>query len=110
MDEPEVYVGKLISGEFVIGRLLNNIILANVFKINIQFDTSCGSPNINLIPLMYPILEDLSIISLNQLLVYHPAPAKFIEIYAMSLKKILDSATPQSEEVESKENNDQNGE
>jgi hypothetical protein len=75
-----IFIGKLISGEFIIGRSLNGIMLINIFKINVSVDTITGGHNLKLMPFMWPLDSSVN--------------------HSIAVEKCLSLATPSRELVE----------
>ena len=75
-----IFIGKLISGEFIIGRSLNGIMLINIFKINVSVDTITGGHNLKLMPFMWPLDSSVN--------------------HSIAVEKCLSLATPTRELVE----------
>lgn len=75
-----IFIGKLISGEFIIGRSLNGIVLINIFKINVSVDPITGGHNLKLMPFMWPLDSSIN--------------------HSIAVEKCLSLATPSRELVE----------
>lgn len=96
-------IAKLTSGEFIIGRVLESGYITNAFKININFDQNTGQPNLNIIPLMFPISNDLNFfISIDKVICMSSANEKLQELYINEVTKIIQA---QQEEQKLAENN-----
>ena len=105
----ELKVGKLVSGEFVIGRELSNGILINIFKINVTFDTSTGQPNINIVPYMFPIDNKLDyFIHPDKFICMDTAGDKMKEIYVQHITNILQTNSPEETKIDENIQNESN--
>ena len=79
-----IYCGKLTSGEIIIGRLQNTSLI-NCLKINVNYDITNSSFNINFIPLLYPISNSLETVPLNNIILLKQAEQNIIELYVKYL-------------------------
>lgn len=81
-----IFIGKLISGEFIIGRSLNGIMLINIFKINVSVDSITGGHNLKLLPYMWPLDSSVNhSIAIEKCLALSTPTRELVESYITSL-------------------------
>ena len=109
-----IYCGKLTSGEIIIGRL-QNASLINCLKINVNYDITNSSFNINFIPLLYPISNSLETVPLNNIILLKQAEQNIIELYVkyllvyvnQELTKNTSQLNEKIDDLKNKQNSDQ---
>ncbi len=113
-----IKIAKLVSGEFVIGNLLE-LNLTNVMLIRFSIDPKSGAITENLVPYMAPISDSLGkFISSDKVISFDDAPNNLQLKYLQYIKEIIDKANKNEDntsvteqETTSKKNiNDENGE
>lgn len=98
-----IKIAKLISSEFIIGRMIENI-LTNILLIKFNVNSITGEISKSLVPYMSPITTSIGhIISLDKVITLESASEDLIGIYVNFLKSVL---TAQEKNIE---NDKQNG-
>lgn len=94
-------IAKLTSGEFIIGRIVN-CIFTNVFKLNTSFDQITGVPNVTLLPLMWPLSNNVNlIISMDKCICIDDPNDKVSQLYIDTIMKFAqENVTERIKETE----------
>jgi len=100
-----IKLAKLVSSEFIIGRLVENI-LTNILLIKFHINPTTGEISKVLTPYMAPLTTSIGhIISLDKIIVIESAPEELIIQYVNFLKSMISS-----QEKKLEESKDQNAE
>lgn len=96
-----IKVAKLISSEFIIGRLVENI-LTNILLIKFNVNSITGDLSKTLIPYMSPLTSSIGhIISIDKVITMETASEELIGIYVNFLKSILSAQEKRTEDAKS---------
>jgi len=94
-----IKVAKLITSEFIIGRIIENL-LTNVLLIKFNINSVTGEVTKTLVPYMSPISSTIGhIISLDKVICMESASEELILSYINILKSIIDNQEKKSENV-----------
>ena len=104
-----IYYGKLVSGELIIGRLQNGVLI-NCLKVNANYDIMSSSFNMNLTPILYPLSNSLEIVPLNNIILLKEAESNIVELYVKHLlvyvnNELTKNTSQLNEKVEELKNN-----
>jgi len=98
-----IKLAKLVSSEFIIGRLVENI-LTNILLIKFNINPTTGEVSKVFAPYMAPLTNSIGhVISLDKIIVIEPATDELIVQYVNFLKSIL--ALQEKKLEESKDQN-----
>jgi hypothetical protein len=96
-----IKIAKLISSEFIIGRLVENI-LTNILLIKFNVNSLSGELSKSLIPYMSPLTTSIGhIISLDKVITMETASEELIGIYVNFLKSVLSAQEKRTEDAKS---------
>ena len=107
-----IILSKLTTGEFVVGRHVDNL-LTNVALIQFNVNSMSGESGIKLVPYMHPIIPALAkIIPADKIMAMEPAPNQIQVAYLELIKTLMQNMQSQQTEdpaTEKNENGDING-
>jgi len=99
-----VKIAKLITGEFVIGRLVDNLFLTNTLLIKFTANAVSGEIKKTLHPYMIPFSNNIGhIILLDKIMTFETADEEMINMYISFLKSYIENI--KKDEVDSKNDN-----
>lgn len=98
-----IKLAKLVSREFIIGQMINNV-FTNVYLVQFQADSTSGQVVPKLSPYMHPLDNSLGhIIPADKIITLCDCPAQLTQLYAIKIQAYIEEIkkleTPVSEPV-----------